>query len=279
LQILIVSLNINKAFVVKLKMILKRLMLLVTGLLGLAIGDNLKAQVNAICQNISVNLNSMGGKTISGTEVDNNSTSSCGTISSYTVYPNTFNCSNAGSTIAVTLTVTNSCSQLATCTALVDLLDTLSRVNLTKIPALVCQSDFDIILNAAPTGGIWTSNKTGTISGKRFTPSTSPTGVPIKILYYYTDPSNNCKARDSMYTRVEALPEVEIITKDVDLCRTETMSLMVNAQIKNTSGLTWSSLTPGTQHNNHMEFLHIRRQQRDTIAVRANTAGPGMPFH
>ncbi len=88
---------------------------------------------NAVCKNISVYLDNSGQATISGSDIDNNSTDNC-SISTRTANPNSFTCINIGPN-QVTLTVTDSNNNPATCTATVTVVDTLPPV-LTGIPAM-----------------------------------------------------------------------------------------------------------------------------------------------
>jgi gliding motility-associated-like protein len=119
-------------------------------------------------------------------------------------------------------------------------------ISLTKLPALLCKSDPEITMSAFPQGGVWTSDRPGSISGNRFTPNSAPAGVSIKVKYTYTHPLTGCIGSDSMIIRVEALPEVEVLTSDLDTCRSPQMTIGVSARMANTNGLTWTALTPGT---------------------------------
>jgi hypothetical protein len=75
----------------------------------------------AVCQNISVNLGAGGTVTITGAQVNNGSTDACG-IASYSVSPNTFDCSDLGAN-TVTLTVTDVNGNSSTCLATVTIVD------------------------------------------------------------------------------------------------------------------------------------------------------------
>ncbi len=77
----------------------------------------------AIAKDITVSLGTSGSVSISGLQVDDNSTDNCG-IDTYTVTPNTFDCSNAGTAVSVTLTVTDFSGNSATDTAMVTVEDT-----------------------------------------------------------------------------------------------------------------------------------------------------------
>jgi gliding motility-associated-like protein len=122
----------------------------------------------------------------------------------------------------------------------------LPAVAVTPVPALVCETEPAISLNAMPSGGTWSSPQAGVVTGGRFSPQTSPTGVPLKIIYNYIHPLTGCKGSDSMISSVEALAEVEILTPDLDTCRTGTMSKVISVKYSNTPSITWMPLSGGT---------------------------------
>ncbi|QRM90408.1 DUF5011 domain-containing protein [Lacinutrix sp. WUR7] len=72
---------------------------------------------NAVCQNITVQLDANGSATITGTDVDGGSNDNCGIVS-YEVTPSTFTCDTIGVN-TVTLTVTDENGLTDTCTATV----------------------------------------------------------------------------------------------------------------------------------------------------------------
>ena len=122
----------------------------------------------------------------------------------------------------------------------------LPAVTVTPVPALVCETEPPISLSATPSGGTWSSPQTGVVTAGRFTPQSSPAGVPLKIIYNYTHPVTGCKGRDSMFSSVEALAEIEILTPNLDTCRTGTMSKVVSVKYSNTPSITWMPLSGGT---------------------------------
>ena len=78
----------------------------------------------AICQNITVQLNFSGAVVIIGNFIDGGSTDNVGIVS-YTVVPNTFNCSNVGAN-TVTLLVADAAGNTDTCTAIVTVEDNMN---------------------------------------------------------------------------------------------------------------------------------------------------------
>jgi len=99
---------------------------------------NCTAQINvqdpiapvALCQNISVTLNSLGTASITAAQINNGSSDNC-SLSNLTVSPNLFNCSNTGIN-NVTLTVTDAAGLTGTCTAQVTVLDGVPATALCK---------------------------------------------------------------------------------------------------------------------------------------------------
>src|SRR5690554_7428497 len=85
----------------------------------------------AICQDITVQLDSAGNATITAADVDGGSTDACG-IDSLTVSPSTFTCADVGAN-NVTLTVTDINGNVSTCVAVVTVEDNI-------VPTAVCQN-------------------------------------------------------------------------------------------------------------------------------------------
>lgn len=87
----------------------------------------------AVCQNITVSLDENGEAIISGDDVDGGSSDDSGFIS-LTVSPNTFDCDDIGTTVTVTLVVTDPAGNTDNCTAQVTIEDTLG-------PQFSCAAD------------------------------------------------------------------------------------------------------------------------------------------
>lgn len=85
----------------------------------------------ALCQNITVSLDQNGAVTITAAQVDNGSNDNQGSVS-LSVSPDSFDCSNIGPN-TVTLTVTDTSGNTATCTAVVTVEDNTA-------PVAVCQN-------------------------------------------------------------------------------------------------------------------------------------------
>src|SRR5208283_357643 len=107
--------------------------------------DNVAPQ--AICQNITVQLDATGHASITAGQVNNGSTDACG-IKTMTVTPNTFTCANVGAN-TVTLTVTDNNGNQSTCTSTVTVQDNVA-------PVAKCQNitvQLDATGNASITAG------------------------------------------------------------------------------------------------------------------------------
>ncbi len=94
----------------------------------------------ATCTDITVQLDASGTATITGSDVDLGSTDNCG-IDTMTVSPDTFDCSDVGTPVTVTLTVTDESGNTDTCTATVTVEDNLE-------PVLICPEDLTVNVGA-----------------------------------------------------------------------------------------------------------------------------------
>jgi PKD repeat protein len=98
----------------------------------------------ALCLDVTVQLDAAGNTSIVATDVDNGSSDNCG-ITSLTVDPSSFDCSNVGEN-AVTLTATDASGNSATCSAIVTVEDNID-------PAAICQ-DITIQLDTSGNASI-----------------------------------------------------------------------------------------------------------------------------
>lgn len=88
------------------------------------------------CKDITVQLNAAGVAAIDGEDVDGGSSDNC-SIATWSVTPNTFDCSNIGSPVTVTLTVTDESGNQSSCTALVTVEDN-------EDPVIICLGDITV---------------------------------------------------------------------------------------------------------------------------------------
>ena len=130
-----------------------------------------------------------------------------------------------------------------------DIVESVLDLGYPSPPYLFCETNDDIGLQATPAGGTWSSPHSGAVVGSNFRPQSSPTGTPFYINYFFTD-AKGCEGSDSVEVLIEALPVIDIITPDTQLCRSNAMSVDVEASYSNTSGISWLPLTGGSVDNN-----------------------------
>ncbi len=99
----------------------------------------------ATCMGVTAYLDAAGTVTIDSNALDNGSTDNCG-IQSITLSQETFTCADIGVPVNVTMTVTDTAGNIATCSGGVTVLDTIS-------PTATCQN-ITIYLNGAGTASI-----------------------------------------------------------------------------------------------------------------------------
>ncbi|MBY5956725.1 HYR domain-containing protein [Membranicola marinus] len=90
----------------------------------------------AVYKDITVQLDAAGMAAIEGKDVDGGSSDNCG-IASMIVTPNTFDCSNIGTPVTVTLTVTDGSGNQSSCTAFVTVEDH-------EDPVITCPGDISV---------------------------------------------------------------------------------------------------------------------------------------
>jgi hypothetical protein len=113
-----------------------------------AVVDNLLP--TALCQNVTVNLNTSGAASVTASQVNNGSSDNCG-LSGISVSPSEFACANVGSN-TVTLTATDNNGNSSTCTATVTVNPVATTSAITVSPASQQYSD-RVTFTATITGG------------------------------------------------------------------------------------------------------------------------------
>jgi hypothetical protein len=100
----------------------------------------------ALCQNLSINLNSNGTASITASQVNNGSTDNC-SLSTLSINPSTFTCANLGPN-TVTLTVSDQSGNISTCTAVVTVLDTIAPVAQCSTATISLSAQGSVVLTA-----------------------------------------------------------------------------------------------------------------------------------
>ena len=115
-------------------------------------------------------------------------------------------------------------------------------INPTGDKGKFCEIDPDVTLIANPSGGIWTSSVAGVISGGVFKPSKVPPAERDKniiLTYTYIHPTTKCDTSKSLQVYVQSAPTIDIITPDIEQCRTNNMQFTLTADYKFTSKISW----------------------------------------
>lgn len=98
------------------------------------------------------------------------------------------------------------------------IINPLPRLRLDPLFLSYCESSSDIFLRATPSGatGIWTSTDSISIVGSNtFSPSSATIkGADITLFYNYTNPATGCFNVDSIFTRIDATPILNIEAED-----------------------------------------------------------------
>ncbi len=111
----------------------------------------------AICQNVTLSLDATGNATLFATQVNNGSTDNCG-IATITVSPNSFTCSNIGTPVTVTLTVTDVNGLSSTCTSTVTVVDNTAPTAICQNATVVLDANGNGTLNASQVNNGSTDN-------------------------------------------------------------------------------------------------------------------------
>jgi PKD repeat protein len=142
--------------------------------------------IQALCKNSTAYLNGSGQVSIQATNVDNGSTAPAG-IASLSITPNTFNCTQIGPQ-QVTLTVTDNNGATATCTATVNVLDTIKPIVVCKNISLVLSNGTASLLPTDIDNG--SSDNCGIAQLSASTLSFTSVGT-YSVTLTATDPSGN----------------------------------------------------------------------------------------
>jgi len=189
----------------------------------------------AVCKNISINLNGSGNASITPASVDNGSTWDCG-FGSWEVSPNTFNCSNTGNNV-VTLTVTDSKGAVSSCQATVTVSDNTNPEITTAASNMTVEcgagNNAAAFANWLSThggasafdacGGSWSNNSSGLSDGCGATGSET-------VTFTFTDPSGNKASTTATFAIVDLTGPSVTCPADIHLPEcVETATWTVNA--------------------------------------------------
>ncbi|MFV8367585.1 M14 family zinc carboxypeptidase, partial [Flavobacterium sp. XS1P27] len=175
----------------------------------------------ANCKDATLSLNSSGSLTVLTTDVNNGSTDDIG-ITSISVSPNTFNCTDANTTKTVTLTVTDADGQTSTCVANV----TINKIAPTfNSVAAICSGGS---LSALPTSSL--NSITGT-----WAPALNNTATTT---YTFTPTAGQCATSTTLTITVN--PNVTPTFNSVAaICSGGSLSALPTTSLNNITG-TWA---------------------------------------
>ena len=154
-----------------------------------------------------------------------------------------------------------------------------------------CEVDPDVALNASPTGGTWTSSVAGIISGSLFKPSSVPSTDRdkwITLTYTYVHPTTKCDTAKNLRVFVQSKPTIDILTADIEQCRTNAMQLVITADFKFTSKINWVHSASSAYFDNNLQLsnanpttynLKARSDSVTRVTITAFTESEGVcPF-
>ncbi len=183
----------------------------------------------ANCQNITVQLDASGNVSIAGNAVDNlltPSSDNCG-IDTYSVSPNTFNCTNVSSVNNVTMTVTDVHGNSASCSAVVTVQDLVA-------PVALC-GPHTVVLDASGNGSLLATDIDGgsndacgiaalAASQTAFTCGNVGTNNVTLTVTDVNGNTSNCTATVTVQDNTAPIANCQNITVQLDAVGTATVS-------------------------------------------------------
>jgi hypothetical protein len=168
---------------------------------------------NAVCKNITVQLNSNGQASITAQDIDNGSTDNCG-IANITVSPASFDCSDLGSN-TVTLRVEDVNGNVSTCSAIVTVEDKINPT-ITNVPSNITVTANS---NDCTPSVIWTvpnadDNCSVTMTGSHNSGDDFAIGTTT-VTYTAVDPSGNKATASFNVTVVSTTLTASVSQNDV----------------------------------------------------------------
>ena len=202
----------------------------------------------ALCQNVTLQLDSGGSASLNASAVDGGSSDACG-IGSLSVSPSNFNCGNVGSN-SVTLTVTDVNGNFATCSANVIVEDN-------EAPVALCQ-DITVQLDAAGSASITPSDVDGgsndacgiaslAINVNSFSCADIDTNAVVLTVTDVNGNSSNCTATVTIEDTVAPVASCQDLTVQLDSNGFASISAgMVDNGSNDACGIASLSVSPST---------------------------------
>lgn len=211
-------------------------------------------------KNITVQLDATGNATITGNDVDNGSADFCGGTLTYSVLPNTFNCTNVGAN-TVTLTVTDASGNFDTATATVTIEDKTAPIVLTKNITI----QFDALGNASIAAAD-VDNGSITVCGGSLTLAVSPSSFTC------TNAGANTVTLTATGTNGEISSETAIVTVLENVAPiVQTQDITVELDQAGNVSVTANQVNNGSSDNCGIGTMTLSKTSFDCTNVGANT--------
>ncbi|WKL46077.1 gliding motility-associated C-terminal domain-containing protein [Flavobacterium pectinovorum] len=211
-------------------------------------------------KNITVQLDVTGNATITGNDVDNGSADVCNGTLTYSVSPNTFNCTNVGAN-TVTLTVTDANGNFDTATATVTIEDKTAPIVLTKNITI----QFDTLGNASIAAAD-VDNGSITVCGGSLTLAVSPSSFTCAnagantVTLTATGTNGEISSETAIVTVLENIAPI-VQTQDITVELDEAGNVSVMA----------SQVNNGSSDNCGIGTITLSKTSFDCTNVGANT--------
>lgn len=214
----------------------------------------------ASAKNITVQLDATGNATITGNDVDNGSADFCGGTLTYSVSPNTFNCTNVGAN-TVTLTVTDASGNFDTATATVTIEDKTAPIVLTKNITI----QFDALGNASIAAAD-VDNGSITVCGGSLTLAVSPSSFTC------ANAGANTVTLTATGTNGEISSETAIVTVLENVAPiVQTQDITVELDQAGNVSVTANQVNNGSSDNCGIGTMTLSKTSFDCTNVGANT--------
>ncbi|MFK8007844.1 MAG: gliding motility-associated C-terminal domain-containing protein [Saprospiraceae bacterium] len=195
---------------------------------------------SAVCQGTTIYVTPDGGAYIlDPTEIDNGSSDNCG-IASMTVSPNTFDCNDVGSTVNVTLEVTDNSGNTSSCVAPVNV--QIIEISPSFSIGLCGNTDLNLFANA-PGGGMYSFEWSGPNGFVSFVenPIISNASTDYSGTFVVTiTGQGGCEATGAVTLTINSSPNTPIATiADDDICTTEEIVIETQSYSGTTITYNW----------------------------------------